>query len=76
MSDPGVSAARPDHAWNDPDGDGHDCADCAPDSVWKCDEAAHFDPRQVIRDVQEAMYPELERAARQRRLQRTDRPLA
>lgn len=34
--------ARPLHVWNDPDGDGHNCADCPTDSMWKCDEAAHF----------------------------------
>lgn len=32
---------RPDHPWNDPDGDGHNCVGCSPDSIWKCDWAAH-----------------------------------
>lgn len=32
---------RPTHAWNDPDGDGHDCVDCHPESIWKCDRNAH-----------------------------------
>ena len=32
---------RPDHPWNDPDSDGHDCVDCDPMSIWKCDRAAH-----------------------------------
>jgi hypothetical protein len=31
----------PDHAWDDPDDDGHQCAGCGIDSVWKCDPAAH-----------------------------------
>jgi hypothetical protein len=31
----------PDHAWDDPDDDGHQCAGCGADSVWKCDPAAH-----------------------------------
>jgi hypothetical protein len=33
---------KPDHKWNDPDEDGHDCADCAPDSMWKCDRFVHL----------------------------------
>jgi len=33
---------KPLHVWNDPDGDGHNCADCGPESIWKCDAAAHF----------------------------------
>lgn len=32
---------RPTHYWNDPDGDGHNCAMCSSDSIWKCDRAAH-----------------------------------
>lgn len=32
---------RPDHPWNDPDGDGHNCVNCPSSSIWKCDEAAH-----------------------------------
>jgi hypothetical protein len=31
----------PDHEWDDPDNDGHQCAGCGADSVWKCDPAAH-----------------------------------
>lgn len=31
----------PDHPWDDPDDDGHNCTGCAPDSVWKCDRAGH-----------------------------------
>jgi hypothetical protein len=31
----------PDHEWDDPDEDGHDCQGCDPDSTWRCDKAAH-----------------------------------
>jgi hypothetical protein len=31
----------PDHPWDDPDEDGHNCAGCNPDSIWKCDPASH-----------------------------------
>jgi hypothetical protein len=34
---------RPTHPWNGVDG--HDCADCPPVSIWKCDVAAHGGPR-------------------------------
>jgi len=37
-----MSSEKPLHVWNDPDADGHNCADCPTDSMWKCDEAAHF----------------------------------
>lgn len=31
----------PQHPWNDPDNDGHNCVDCYPESIWKCDRYAH-----------------------------------
>src|SRR5258707_243619 len=43
-------AAHPTHHWNDPDGDGHNCADCASDSMWKCDAAAHVPGHARITD--------------------------
>lgn len=47
--------ARPIHPWNDPDGDGHNCADCPPDSMWKCDRDAHLNgPFDVLSDQQRA----------------------
>ncbi len=51
-----MTEPRPLHVWNDPDGDGHDCAACAPDSMWKCDEDAHFpeDPYGLLTDDQRA----------------------
>jgi hypothetical protein len=39
--DAGLDVERPTHPWNDPDDDGHDCADCPSDSMWKCDRLAH-----------------------------------
>jgi len=36
-----MSDAGPQHFWNDPDNDGHDCIDCMPGSIWRCDKAAH-----------------------------------
>jgi hypothetical protein len=36
-----AATVRPMHDWNDPDGDGHTCVDCPPESIWKCDERAH-----------------------------------
>lgn len=36
-----TDTARPNHPWNDPDGDGHNCVDCPSSSIWKCDEDAH-----------------------------------
>lgn len=44
MSDltPEMAEHKPLHAWNDPNDDGHDCANCAPDSTWKCDRDAHL----------------------------------
>lgn len=38
----------PHHLWNDPDGDGHNCVDCSPDSIWKCDKNAH--PPELVND--------------------------
>ena len=35
---------RPTHWWLDPDGDGHNCDFCDPESIWKCDERAHPKP--------------------------------
>lgn len=32
---------KPDHPWNDPDGDGHDCVDCPEFSIWRCSQDAH-----------------------------------
>jgi hypothetical protein len=29
------------HPWVDPDGDGHNCILCDPESIYKCDQAAH-----------------------------------
>jgi hypothetical protein len=74
--------ARPIHAFNDPDGDGHNCVDCSPDSMWKCDYGAHLnggdatfiegtsfsDPRELLSDKQQRELDEaLERDARARR---------
>lgn len=44
-----MSDSPPLHVWNDPDGDGHNCADCPSDSIWKCDEAAHS--QSILPDV-------------------------
>lgn len=38
----GTPEPRPTHRWNDPDGDGHNCADCPEVSMWKCDRLAHM----------------------------------
>lgn len=46
-----TTVTRPAHDWNDPDGDGHTCVDCPPESIWKCDEYAHthvVDPLEKI----------------------------
>lgn len=64
MSDP-----KPLHVWNDPDGDGHNCADCAPDSMWKCDEAAHF-PSTAYGLLTEAERADLDRELREGAAQR------
>jgi hypothetical protein len=32
---------QPDHLFNDPDNDGHDCVDCPEWSVFRCDDLAH-----------------------------------
>lgn len=53
------STDRPDHWWHDPDGDGHNCAFCSGNSIWKCDPAAHLEPsaqeqefvRRVVNEV-------------------------
>lgn len=37
----------PAHAWDDPNGDGHDCQGCPDGGLWSCDVLAHpeHDPR-------------------------------
>jgi hypothetical protein len=33
---------RPDHPWDDPDGDGHNCVTCVEqNSLWRCDKDDH-----------------------------------
>lgn len=39
--EPRIDEPKPTHPWNDPDDDGHDCADCPDVSMWKCDRWAH-----------------------------------
>lgn len=44
-----------DHFWNDPDGDGHNCVDCDPLSVWKCDRLAHPRPPKVSDEMKRTL---------------------
>jgi predicted Rdx family selenoprotein len=71
-----MTTPQADHIWNDPDGDGHNCIDCPNDSIWKCDESAHWpDPRKVVEEVQREIAPQLREMALARRRQRTDQIL-
>lgn len=69
----------PDHPWNGTD-DGHDCADCALGSIWRCDPAAHVwdgrDPMALLRVVERAeLVRFLDEMARMRWQGRTDQVL-
>ena len=60
---------KPLHVWNDPDHDGHNCADCSPESMWKCDESAHF-PASPYGLLSEDQRAELDKSLREDRATR------
>jgi len=45
----GSAATNPGHPWNGDD-EGHNCVDCDPMSVWKCDRPAHPPRSRVTKD--------------------------
>lgn len=50
----GPDNSEPMHPWNGTD-DGHDCADCHPESIWKCDKTRHDENEQMRADIKQGL---------------------